>query len=230
MVMKSLNARRYGVITGDIVASSQLKAPERRRLLKVIGESSRLLRGIMGKAVPMEVDVFRGDSWQMLVTDPPRALRAALVFRALLRWKMGAHRLDTRLAIGVGPVDLLPRRRVSEGSGEAFRRSGHALDAMKKRGMTFSSGGGDDEGALDAIVHLLDEIASGWTEKQAWAVVGAMRGRTQQEISATWGNPRITQQTAAQHLDAAGWHAVKHGLDEFEARLTRALGGEAGHH
>lgn len=225
MLMKSPKERRYAVITGDIVGSSSLDVPERRRLLKVIGESSRLLRGIMGKAIPLDIDVFRGDSWQMLITDPPRSLRAALLFRALLRSKMASHHFDTRLAIGVGSADLLPRRRVSEGTGEAFRRSGHALDAMKKRRMTFSYPGAEAEAALDAIVHLLDALAVGWTDKQAWALVGAMRGWTQREISDAWGKPSITQQTVAQHIEAAGWHAVKHGIEEFEGSLTRALGG-----
>jgi hypothetical protein len=223
MAMKSPKERRYAVITGDIVASSLLRASERRLLLKSIGESSRTLRGIMGRAVPLNVDVFRGDGWQILVTDPPRVLRAALLFRALLRATMAPVHCDTRLAIGIGEAELLPRLRVSEGTGEAFERSGHALDAMKKRRMIFSFPEAAAEGSLDAIVHLCDAIAVTWTDKQARAMVGAMRGKTQKEISASWGKTPITQQTAAQHLEAAGWHAVKHGLEEFEADLTREL-------
>jgi hypothetical protein len=215
--------RRYAVITGDIVASSRLAVSERMRLLKVMAESSRLVRGFMGKALPLEVDVFRGDSWQMLVTDPPRSLRAGLLFRALLRAKMESLHFDTRLAIGIGTADLIPRRRVSEGTGEAFRRSGLALDGMKKRRMSFSFPEAATEGELDAIVHLLDGLATGWTDRQARAMVGAMRGKTQKEISASWGSPPITQQTAAQHLESAGWHAVKHGIEEFERSVTRAL-------
>jgi hypothetical protein len=221
--MKSQRERRYAVITGDIVASSRLTVPQRSRLLKVMGESSNLLRGFLGKAVPLDVDVFRGDSWQMLVTDPPRSLRAALLFRALLRAKMQSPRFDTRLAIGIGPADLIPRRRASEGTGEAFRRSGLALDGMKKRRMCFSFPEAGTEGELDAIVHLLDGIATGWTDRQARAMVGALRGKTQKEISASWGNPPITQQTAAQHLESAGWHAVMHGVEEFEESVTGAL-------
>ncbi len=68
--MKSLKDKQYAVITGDIVRSSALSPAERRRLLKVIDAGSRQLRRILTASVPLDIDVFRGDSWQMLVTDP----------------------------------------------------------------------------------------------------------------------------------------------------------------
>lgn len=60
--MKPDSAVRYAVITGDIVGSSGLSLPDRRRLVGVIGESSRQLRKIFGRSIPLDVDVFRGDS------------------------------------------------------------------------------------------------------------------------------------------------------------------------
>jgi hypothetical protein len=222
--MKLNSAVPYAVITGDIVGSSSLSLPDRQRLVHVIDGSSRHLRKIFGKSVPLDVDVFRGDSWQVLLTDPPQSLRAALTFRALLRWKMESHHFDTRLAIGIGSVTLIPRRRVSEGSGEAFRASGLALDSMKKRRMSFAFPGSDAEAPLDVIVHLLDEIAVRWTDRQAKAIVGAMQGWTQKKIAATWEQPKISQPAVTLHLEAAGWHAVKRGLAEFEKVLAAGLG------
>jgi hypothetical protein len=221
--MKLGKSACYAVITGDIIASSRLSVSDRHRLVNVIGESSRQLRKIFGKIVPLDVDVFRGDSWQVILTDPPQSLRAALMFRALLRWKMESHHFDTRLAIGVGTADLIPRRRVSEGSGEAFRASGLALDSMKKRRMSFAFPGSDVEAPLDVIVHLLDEIAVRWSDRQARAIVGAMRGWTQKKIAATWASPEISQPAVTHHLEAAGWRAVKHGLAEFEQLLAAGL-------
>ena len=222
--MKLKSAPLYAVITGDIVGSSGLSLPDRQRLVNVIGESSRQIRKIFGRSIPFDVDVFRGDSWQVLLTDPPLSLRAALMFRALLRWKMESHSFDTRLAIGVGKADVIPHRRVSEGSGEAFRASGLALDSMKKRRMAFAFPGSDVGAPLDVIVHLLDGIAVRWTDRQARAVVGAMQGWTQKKIAATWEEPGITQQAASLHLEAAGWHAVARGVGEFEHLLAAVLG------
>ena len=222
--MKVQNLTRFAVITGDIVGSSDLTVPDRRRLVTMISESSRQLRKILGKAVPLDVDVFRGDSWQLLLTDPILSLRTSLMFRALLRWKMESSTFDTRLAIGIGTVDMVPRRRVSEGSGEAFRASGLALDSMKKRRMAFAFPGSDVQAPLDALVGLLDEIALHWTDRQARAVVGAMQGWTQRKIAATWEDSGITQQAVALHLEAAGWHAVEGAILEFERFLGAGLG------
>jgi hypothetical protein len=222
--MKLNKSVRYAVITGDIIGSSGLSIPDRKRLVNVIGESSRQLRRIFGKIVPLDVDVFRGDSWQVLLSDPPQSLRTALMFRALLRWKMESHSFDTRLAIGVGTATVMPRWRVSEGSGEAFRASGLALDSMKKRRMSFSFPGSDVEAPLDVIVHLLDEIAVRWSDRQARAVVGALQGWTQKKIAANWEEPAITQQAVALHLEAAGWHAMDRGIIEFEQQLAAGLG------
>jgi hypothetical protein len=226
--MKLERSLHYAVITGDIVESSRLSASDRRRLVGVIGESSRELRKIFGKIVPLDVDVFRGDSWQVLLTDPPRSLRAALAFRALLRWKMESQHFDTRLAIGIGAVDLIPGRRVSEGSGEAFRASGLALDAMKKRRMSFAFPGSDVEKPLDVVIHLIDEIAVRWTDRQAKAIVGSLQGWTQKKIARTWGSPGISQPAVTHHLEAAGWHAVHRGVSGFEQILDAALGQEPG--
>lgn len=224
--MKLERSLQYAVVTGDIVESSGLSVSDRRRLVGVIGESSRQLRKIFGKALPLEVDVFRGDSWQLLLTDPPRSLRVALVFRALLRWKMELQHFDTRLAIGIGSVDLVPGRRVSEGSGEAFRASGLALDTMKKRRMSFAFPGSDVETALDVIVQLTDEIAVRWTDRQARAIVGSLQGWTQKRIADSWESPGISQPAVTHHLEAAGWHAVHRGVAGFEHLLGAALGGE----
>lgn len=214
---------RYAVITGDIVGSSSLSVPDRKKVLNAIGESSGRLRKIFGKIVPLDVDVFRGDSWQVLLTDPVPSLRVALMFRALLRWRMESHDFDTRLAIGIGAADSISRRRVSEGTGGAFRASGLALDSMKKRRMAFAFPGSDLEPSLDVLVHLLDEIAVHWSDRQARAIVGALQGWTQKKIAETWESPRITQQAVALHLEAAGWHAVERGLEGFENGLSSGI-------
>ena len=214
--------RLCAVITGDIVASSALPPSGRRRLLRVMEESSRVLRRAFGAAVPLDVDVFRGDSWQVYLADPVPALRAALLFRAALRAGMESHRFDTRLAIGIGTADMVPRVRASRGGGEAFRASGLALDAMRKRRMAVAFPSSGAEASLDVIAHLLDGIAVHWTDRQAKAIVGALQGWKQAKIAASWGGRGITQQAAALHLEAAGWHAVARGLGEFERIVTGA--------
>ena len=75
--MKIQRDRIYAVIMGDIVGSSRLVSEEGERLHQVMVESSRSVQQAFGEIVPIGVDIFRGDSWQMLLSEPPQALRVA---------------------------------------------------------------------------------------------------------------------------------------------------------
>ena len=49
------------------------------------------------KDVPMNVDIFRGDSWQMLVSDPSKSLRLGLFYRAyIIKANMQLSKVDIR--------------------------------------------------------------------------------------------------------------------------------------
>jgi len=67
--------------------------------------------------------IFRGDSFQGVLSRPDEALNAALIIRASLlsKFKGKRTRLDSRIAIGIGKIDYLPLDQAGEGDGEAFR-------------------------------------------------------------------------------------------------------------
>lgn len=125
--MKVESGKIYAVITGDIVGSSKLKPAERKELHTALKDTSDKLTEHFKQLVPLRVEIFRGDSWQLLVIDPAQSLRIGLFFRAFLRGKMKSTRVDTRISIGVGSIDLIPEGSISSGDGEAFRSSGEAL-------------------------------------------------------------------------------------------------------
>ena len=87
--MKIEAGKLYAVITGDIVDSSKLPPKKRQQLHKVMKEGSNALRKAFKKDVPMNVDIFRGDSWQMLVSDPSKSLRLGLFYRAYIKFSYG---------------------------------------------------------------------------------------------------------------------------------------------
>jgi len=221
--MKIERGRIYAVVTGDIIASSKLPPHERKRLLDVMQAASKALRSFLKDVVPFDVDIFRGDSWQLLVAKPEKALNAALYFRAFLMAKMAPKRVDTRLAIGVGSVDFVSQDRVSKGDGEAFRQSGRALENLKGyHRMTFAFPEGMDEQvtlAVKTVVYLMDALVMKWTPKQAQAVLAVLEGKNQEEIGKSWPSGPISQQAVAQHLTKAGWHSLFHGIDFVEKEL-----------
>ena len=215
------------VLTGDIVGSSMLATAERGRLHGLLQEASRQLRGSLGDVVPFDIDVFRGDSWQLLVAQPPRSLMAGLYVRTAVRSGFARPRLDTRLAIGVGTVDGIPGGNVSSGHGEAFRLSGAALEGLG-RGlrMTIALAEAIDRpptSALDVVLKLVDVLAQRWTPKQAFAVGKSLAGFTQEQIASQWLDRHITQQAVAQHLDRAGWDGVRAAVSHFEQALETAI-------
>ena len=222
---KKTEQLQCAVITGDFIDSSKLAPIDWDRLHTVMKDSSRLLHESFTAIVPLEVDIFRGDSWQLLVLDPAKALRLSLFYRATIRAKMESPNLDTRMAIAVGNIDSIPKTRVSEGHGEAYLLSGEALDSLnrsKAANMCFAHRNDETAGTFDIIVRLIDAIATRWTDKQALAVSGALRGLKQEEIAEKLWEKRITQQAVAQHLSRAGWDALEKGIDFFEKEIKQA--------
>ena len=108
------------VITGDIVDSRSVRTEAwidpLKRVLSAYGES------------PKEWELFRGDSFQLLLKNPEDSLLAAMRTKACIKSSPGQ---DVRMAIGVGDIDYRAAR-ITESNGDAFVRSGDAFDALEK--------------------------------------------------------------------------------------------------
>lgn len=218
--MRVSRKRRYAVLTGDVVASRTLDSRARRSLSTDIRKVGTRIREEYPDVCPLDVDTFRGDSWQLLVVRPELALEVAVLFRAALRWITDERRIDSRVAIGIGKIEFIAGNRVSEGDGEAFRRSGAALDAMGGRTRIALARETPETELTLAAIALLDGIVQSWTPSRCQAVIGALAGRTQESIAESWIPAPISQQGVAQHLDGAHWHAVERGLAALSASLA----------
>lgn len=204
----------YGVVSGDIVGSSKLDRQAREALYDSMQRASSLLSEWLGSSMPLPVDIFGGDSWQVLLSAPEKSLAAALFFRAVLR--SDAPNVDTRTAVAIGTIDFVPGNAVSAGDGPAFRLSGRLLqEGLGKRRLAFATEQEELKGQWDLVLELLDAlIIANWTDKRARAVAGALRGWTQQTIGQRW-DPPIEQATVNRHLKGAGWPAISRAVTEF---------------
>lgn len=220
--MKIFPTKRYAVLTGDIVNSSKLTKVDRKLLPGVIKRAARETKKAFPDAVPLEIEVFRGDSWQMLVLDPVLSLRIGLYFRACLRSGQERGRgLDTRTAIALGAIDFVPKGKVSEGDGEAYRASGQALESLPAgRFLAVTGAAFPQPNPLDAITVLMDALIQDWTGKQARAVAGALRGWTQERIAKAWPES-ISQQAITKHLGGAHWPAFETAVAFSEQYLEK---------
>ncbi len=177
--------------------------------------------------IPCDIGLYRGDGWQLVISEPSLALRIALLMRCFLKTRIRKRNMDTRIAIAIGEADYLPGESLQTGDGEAFRASGYLLESLPRQTHLGCRWPAADSAALeevlDAMLQLLDTLINQWTVKQALAVYGALQGWRQMDIARAWKPDPISQQAVAQHLDSASWSVVAHALSVFEKHLEMAV-------
>ncbi len=221
--MRVNRKKKYAVLTGDVVGSSKLDDAKRRALQREVKRIGREIRQAFAVACPLDLDMFRGDGWQLLAVEPIVAVRVALFFRVSLRFRMRNNSIDSRVSIGIGKIRFIPKDRVSEGDGSAFRLSGHGLDATDRRIRMLMTVEDVSCPLLTATLSLVDALVQGWTANQAQAVLGALKGWTQERIAKEWEPKAITQQAVGQHLDRSQWHLVDTVVKTVERELKGQL-------
>ncbi|MBU4222349.1 MAG: hypothetical protein KKA10_12185 [Euryarchaeota archaeon] len=211
----------YAVLTGDLVGYSRFKTRDRKEVLLHLKDSF--------KNIPPDISaskfwVFRGYSFQGILSRPEEALKAALIIRSCLvsRYKGKSSRLDARIAIGLGAIDYLPRR-VGEGDGEAFRNSGIELDSMKKseKNLIVKTPWKELNEELRTECALLDAVIERWTREQAEAIMYQITGSTQEEIARTL---KISQPAVFHRLKTCGSRAVSEFLSRYKAAIKYKVG------
>lgn len=212
--------RIFAVLTGDIVDSSALQESQSGPPSLILEGVGQRIQARYQHAVQNPIDVFRGDSWQLVVSQPARAMRIALLFRTLLRAEYG---IDSRVSIAFGEIDFLPQENISTGTGQAFSLSGQGLEVnLKSARMTLivpSLVGSLEGQGLEIITQLIDLEVGRWTPSQARAVAGALLDQTQIEIAADWQPEPVSQQAISQHLENAAWGLIKNALSYLEEVL-----------
>lgn len=218
------DGRMIAVLTGDIVDSSGLQRVDEQPVSALIERAGKWVKDRFQTAIHAQVDVFRGDSWQMAVSEPALAFRIGLIFRALLRTNFG---MDSRVSIGFGKVDFLPPNNISTGAGQAFTLSGQGLIECRKPArmkMSFPPQAGKFYGqGLNTIAQLIDLQVGRWTSGQSQAIAGALINMTQAEIAAGWQPTPVSQQAISQHLENAGWTQIKSALQYLENTIPEIL-------
>ncbi len=213
--------KTLAVLTGDVVRSTSLPPAKRRGLDSLLRGIGASLEKYHADAVPIPIGIFRGDSWQLLVTRPELSLRVALELRAALKVGLGTNG-DCRIGIGIGEIDFIPGDSVSAGEGPAYAAAGQALDQLKRGELMavrfgFPPRSTPETRLVQALVHATDALAQGWTTGQAQAILGALRRSTQATIAAGWKPTRVSQQAVTQFLARGHWTVISNLLEAIES-------------
>ncbi len=153
------------VITGDIInsrkASSATWLAPLKKQFNLFGKS------------PATWEIYRGDSFQIEISDPTDALLAALRIKATLR---SIRDMDVRMAVGVGKKTFTSSR-VSESNGPAFVNSGEKFEELTqlKDRLGFRTPWPEFDRDLNLMISLASIVMDKWTTTSAEMIIHSLQ-------------------------------------------------------
>jgi len=207
----------FAVLTGDLVKSALFQS-QRDEVLSYLKKILKTVEEFEKESDEFIIftEIFRGDSFQGVISNPHKSLRVALFIRAeLLKKRIKKEQIDAKIAIGLGTIESLNREKIEESDGKAFQYSGRALDSQKKsRRLSILSYEKKLNNDFNLLTSLLDTIINSWSPEQAEAVALWIRGETQKSISKILG---ISQPAVHKRLKIAGVSALEDSISYFES-------------
>ncbi len=209
----------YAVITGDVVKSGKF-GKEREKALKILKDTLNSLSDFRDKSIVGVSDIFRGDSFQIVISEPKHVLEIAIYLKAELLSKMIKEKsIDVRIAIGIGEIESLNKKNIKESDGEAFRLSGSSLDNISKyRRFSIKSSIDELNKQLEFISSSIDSITRRWSTEQAEAILLWLKGDTQISISKKLN---ISQPAVNQRLQLGDHFTLSKSFELFKHLLDK---------
>lgn len=196
------------VLTGDIINSRSEHSGEWLSLLKEV------LRAYGSE--PLEWEVFRGDSFQLMVLAE-QALSAALHIKAAIKQIQG---LDVRVGIGLGDHSFQAHK-ITESNGSAFVNSGICFEGLKKNTVAILTGSSDFDERINLMLTLAALTINQWTTTVAEAVKNALE-------NPNWNQSQLaellqkSQSSISEALKRGGFDEIKQ-LNEYYQKQISGL-------
>jgi hypothetical protein len=201
----------HAVLTGDIVNSTQLEKSVEKALLKAMHQVME----------PYKFEFYRGDSFQVYMKEPHKALQVALLCRSIaisLGQNETVSSSDIRISIGIGRIEA-PVRTLGAAKGEAFILSGRSFDEMQKTAtrLTISAENKTINTGMQVIADYINSIFKGMTAKQAEVIVELLKGQNQQKVTAILNK---SKSTISQLVSAGRWTEIEKLLQQYETLIN----------
>ncbi|WP_281631767.1 hypothetical protein [Flavobacterium luteolum] len=197
------------VITGDIIGSRQQSEHWVEDLKKILAPFGH---------TPSQWEIYRGDEFQVEVTNPEDALLIAILIKAHLR----SIKSDARMSIGFGDKTHQAER-ISESNGSAFINSGELFETLKKQKVTLAlrTGNSDFEEKLNLMLQLALTFMDSWLVQSAEFVAVAIENPTlsQEELGQKLG---INQAAVSRRQKRAQFDLVMN-LDRYFRKQIKQL-------
>lgn len=207
------------IITGDIVDSTKMVAEERNSMLLMLQSLPELLSTM----TKIDLEIFRGDSFQIRIWDSVASLKVALAIRAHIRsFKFAEYnrQWDARMAIGIGTMEY-DTCTLAMSDGQAYRASGRGLDAIGKGRLTIETPWEEINKELRVSTAFADDIVSGWTQSQSRVIFQSLTtSLNHAEIGNKLG---ITRQMVDKALRAGKEDLMNLYINRFEGMIKERL-------
>ena len=208
-----------GIITADIIGSTSIDADARGELPELINQLTDELQEVS----QIQVEIFRGDSFQVMVQDVEKTPLVAVLLRAGLRkseLRSKTKILDSRMAIGIGKVSYI-NEKITLSDGEAFILSGREFDELGKRKLSILTPSEDVNAELRVETAFLDDVISHWTRQQSECIYNALLTNAKQYQLASDDN--TSRQNVGKKLSAAKERLVRMYLDRVSFLIRERL-------
>lgn len=208
-----------GIITADIIGSTSIDADARGELPELINQLTDELQEVS----QIQVEIFRGDSFQVMVQDVEKTPLVAVLLRAGLRkseLRSKTKNLDARMAIGIGKVSYI-NEKITLSDGEAFILSGREFDELGKRKLSILTPSEDVNAELRVETAFLDDVISHWTRQQSECIYNALLTNAKQYQLASDDN--TSRQNVGKKLSAAKERLVRMYLDRVSFLIRERL-------
>lgn len=181
-----INDHMKGIITADVVGSTKIPQNQRGMLPEVLQQLVAQLQSIC----PLRLEIYRGDSFQIVVEQYEKSpIIAALIRVGMISKSINkSSRLDARMSVGIGEVTYVGAS-VGQSDGEAFVLSGRTFEALGKQRLAITTADKEVNEELSVLSIIVDDMLSHLTLAQSKAVFEYLF------------EPRTTQKTIAEKLD-----------------------------
>lgn len=213
------------VITGDIIGSSQIPLGRRESILNELKGSFVEINDILLKDAISPFEIYRGDSFQAIISKPELSLLVGILIRSKLRSltvesstktkRQFISNCDARISIGIGSMDYRGAQ-IIESDGKAFQYSGRLIESMKRTGSNFSMQTPWDNinEEMNVSLAFTSNVISRWTQKQAETIYLYLLYKESQTALATKLN--VSQPTIHKRLDLGQIDSIESLLNRFQ--------------
>lgn len=205
-----------GIITADVIGSTQIPTEKRDLLPKTL----RDLENELQKVSPIRLEMYRGDSFQVVVDRYEKTMFIATLLRlGLKKQNIGSPKmLDARMSVGIGTIEY-ENPSVGQSDGEAFVLSGRAFETIGKKRLIAQTNNQGLNDELQILTLVLDELLTSVSKRQSEVVYEQFINPKEQQkmIAKTMG---VKPSVISKSLHAARAKVIIAILSRMEIILT----------